>query len=481
MSTSAAPEVRWEPRTWGLLLVLCGAFCLDNLDVSMVGVALPSIGTDLNLSTGDLQWVVSGYVLGYGGLLLLGGRTADIVGRRTVFLTATAVFAVASVLGGAADDGTLLIATRFVKGTGAAFTVPAGLSLLTTTFPQGPSRNKALGIYASFAAVGFAGGLVLGGVLTELGWRWTFFVPGPLAALLVVAGIRLIPRDKPTAAGRREGFDLGGAVSVSAAMLLLVRTVVTAPGHGWGDAQTLGGFAVTALLLMTFVALERRERYPLVRLGILRSRPLLRANIGAALLFGCYISFQFLATLYLQSLLGWGALATGLAFLPAGTITLFLAPRVGVIVGRFGTAPVIAVGFAFFTAAMVLFLRIDDSSTYVGTILPTMLLTGLGYATCLPALNIQGTDGIADHEQGLASGLLNTSFQVGGAIILAAITAIVDAKVGNDLHSPAVIHAYRPAIAVVAGLAAVGFLVAFAGAFAHRPGPARARGAESGA
>jgi EmrB/QacA subfamily drug resistance transporter len=480
-STPSPLDVRWDPRTWGLLLVLCGAFCLDNLDVSMVGVALPSIGSDLNLSTSDLQWVVSGYVLGYGGLLLLGGRTADIVGRRNVFLAATALFAVASILGGVANDGTLLIATRFLKGIGAAFTVPAGLSLLTTTFPQGPSRNKALGIYASFAAVGFAGGLVLGGVLTELGWRWTFLVPGPLAALLVVAGIRLIPRDTPAAAARREGFDLGGAVSVSAAMLLLVRTVVTAPGHGWGDRQTVVGFAVSALLLIIFVVLEKRERYPLLRLGILRSGPLLRANIGAALLFGCYISFQFIATLYLQSLLGWGALATGLAFLPAGTITLFLAPRVGVIVGRFGTAPVIAVGFAFFTAAFLLFLRIKVSSTYIGTILPTMVLTGLGYATCLPALNIQGTNGVADHEQGLAGGLLNTSFQVGGAVILAVITAIVDAKAGDNLHSAAVLHAYRPAIAVVAGLAAVGFLVALAGAVTHHPWTARTRRVESSA
>jgi EmrB/QacA subfamily drug resistance transporter len=463
---SPALGVRWDARIWGLLLVLCGAFCLDNLDVSMVGVALPSIGRDLSLSTNDLQWVVSGYVLGYGGLLLLGGRTADIVGRRRVFLAAMTVFAVASILGGVADSGTLLIATRFIKGVGAAFTVPAGLSLLTTTFPQGSSRNRALGIYASFAAVGFAGGLVLGGVLTEIGWRWTFLVPGPLAALLVVAGLRLIPRDKPAVARHREGFDIGGAVSVCAAMLLLVRTVVTAPGHGWGDPQTLGGFAIVVLLLICFVVIEGRVRSPLVRLGILRSAPLVRANIGAVLLFGCYISFQFIATLYLQSLLGWGALVTGLAFLPAGVITLFGAPRVGRVVNRVGTAPVIAVGFASFTAAFVLFLRIDESPTYLGTILPTMLLLGGGYATCLPALNIQGTNGVADHEQGLASGLLNTSFQVGGAIILSVITAIVGSKAVDSSDPAVVIAAYKPAIAVVAGLAFVGFLVALTGAFA---------------
>lgn len=469
----------YSPRTWGLLLVLCGAFCLDNLDVSMVGVALPSIGSALSLSTSELQWVVSGYVLGYGGLLLLGGRTTDIVGRRKVFLAGMTVFAVASILGGVANDGTILIATRFIKGIGAAFTVPAGLSLLTTTFPQGPARNKALGIYASFAAVGFAGGLVVGGLLTELGWRWTFLVPGPLAALLVVAGLRLIPRDQPVAPGRRASFDIAGAVSVSAATLLLVRTVVTAPEHGWGDPQTLVGFAITALLLIAFVALESRVRSPLVRLGILRSGPLVRANIGAAMLFGCYIAFQFIATLYLQSLLGWSALVTGLAFLPAGAITFFGAPRVGRLVNRVGTAPVIAAGFVAFTAAFVLFLRIDETPTYVGTILPTMVLCGIGYALCLPALNMQATDGIADHEQGLASGLLNTSFQVGGAVILAVITAIVTSNAGSSKDPSVVLAAYKPAIAVIATLAAVGLLVSLSGVLARRRGTVEARGAES--
>jgi EmrB/QacA subfamily drug resistance transporter len=469
----------YSPRLWGLLLVLCGAFCLDNLDVSMVGVALPSIGNALSLSTSELQWVVSGYVLGYGGLLLLGGRTTDIVGRRKVFLAAMTVFAVASILGGVANDGSVLIATRFIKGIGAAFTVPAGLSLLTTTFPQGPARNKALGIYASFAAVGFAGGLVVGGLLTEIGWRWTFLVPGPLAALLVVAGLRLIPRDQPVAAGQRASFDIAGAVSVSAATLLLVRTVVTAPEHGWGDPQTLVGFAVTALLLIAFVALESRVRSPLVRLGILRSGPLVRANIGAAMLFGCYIAFQFIATLYLQSLLGWSALETGLAFLPSGAITFFGAPRVGRLVNRIGTAPVIAAGFVSFTAAFVLFLRIDESPTYVGTILPTMVLCGIGYAMCLPALNMQATDGIADDEQGLASGLLNTSFQVGGAVILAVITAIVTSKAGGSADPSVVLAAYKPAIAVIAALAAVGFLVSLSGVVTRRRGTVDPRGAES--
>ncbi|HEY4280764.1 MAG TPA: MFS transporter [Conexibacter sp.] len=469
-STSPEPSragARWDARLWGLLFVLCGALFLDGLDVSMVGVALPSIGNDLHLSTSDLQWVVSGYVLGYGGLLLLGGRTTDIIGRRKVFLAAVAVFAVASLLGGIASDGTLLIATRFIKGVSAAFTVPAGLSLVTTTFAEGPIRNRALSIYAAFGATGFTAGLIFGGLLTEIGWRWTFIVPGPLAAILVLAGLRLIPHDEPSRE-ERQSFDIGGAIAVSVSMLLLVRTVVTAPQHGWGSGQTLGGFAIAALLLATFIVLEQRVRHPLVRLGIFRSGPLVRANIGAVLLFGCYVAFQFVATLYLQSLLGWTALETALSFLPAGVLVAILAPRIGRVADRIGTAPIIAAGFVSFGAAYLLFLRINEDPSYITTILPTMLLLGIGFATCFPALNMQATTGISDHEQGLASGLLNTSFQVGGAIVLAVISAIISSKAGSSTDPSVLLDAYKPAIRVVAALAGVAFLVSLTGVFAKQ-------------
>src|SRR6476660_8206733 len=229
LSTPAAPSsaARWTPRLWGTLLVLCAAMFLDALDVSMVGVALPSIGSDLHLSTSSLQWVVSGYILGYGGLLLLGGRAADLLGRRRVFLAALAVFAVASLLGGLVSTGPLLIAARLVKGMAAAFTAPAGLSIITTTFAEGPARNRALAIYSAFGAAGFSLGLVLSGLLTEINWRWTLLLPAPVAAAILIAGIRLIPRDQAERNGR--GFDLPGAVTVTAGMLLLVYAVVGAP------------------------------------------------------------------------------------------------------------------------------------------------------------------------------------------------------------------------------------------------------------
>src|SRR5579864_2880420 len=224
----------WTPQLWGILFVLGGALCLDALDVSMVGVALPSIRTALGLSTSSLQWIVSGYVLGYGGLLLLGGRAADLLGRRRVFIVALGVFALVSVLGGLASDPGLLIAARFVKGVAAAFTAPASMSLLTTTFPEGPMRNRAFSVYTVFGASGFSLGLVLSGLLTEISWRWTLLVPAPVALVVLAAAIWLIPRGD-RAGGERAGrrFDIPGALTITAAMLLLVYTVVSAQQAGW--------------------------------------------------------------------------------------------------------------------------------------------------------------------------------------------------------------------------------------------------------
>src|SRR6266568_4341347 len=313
-------SLRWTPQLWAILIVLGGALCLDGLDVSMVGIALPSIRTALGLSTASLQWIVSGYVLGYGGLLLLGGRAADLLGRRRVFLVAVAAFAALSLFGGLVSDPGLLIAARFAKGVAAAFTAPAGMSLLTTTFPEGPMRNRAFSLYSVFGGSGFSLGLVLSGLLTQVNWRWTLLVPAPVALIVLAAGWLLIPRDAPRAATRRRPFDLPGALTVTATMLLLVYTVTSAQQAGWGSARTIGSFALVAAGLAAFAVIESRSRDPLVPFGIFRSGSLRRANIGAVTLFGSYVSFQFLATQYLQSLAGWSAIGTALAFLPAGAM-----------------------------------------------------------------------------------------------------------------------------------------------------------------
>jgi MFS family permease len=458
----------WTPQLWAILIVLGGALCLDGLDVSMVGVALPSIRTALGLSTSSLQWIVSGYVLGYGGLLLLGGRAADLLGRRRVFLVALAVFALVSLFGGLVSSPGLLIAARFVKGMAAAFTAPASMSLLTTTFPEGPMRNRAFSVYTVFGASGFSLGLVLSGLLTEISWRWTLLVPAPVAVLVLAAAIWLIPRgDRAgrTSAGRGDRrFDFPGALAITAAMLLLVYTVVSAQQAGWGSARTIGSFTAVAVLLGLFTVIERRSRDPLVPFGIFSSRALLRANAGAVTLFGSYISFQFLVTQYLQTLSGWSALTTALAFLPAGVVVVVLSTRMAPLLGRFGPAPLTAVAFTCLIIAYAVFLRAGVQPDYPAVMLPATLLIGLAFGLGFSSLSVAATAGVPDAEQGLAASLLQTSFQVGGAVVLAVVTAVIDAAgAGRALSPAATLAAYRPALILITGVAAAGTLVALSG------------------
>jgi MFS family permease len=448
---------QWSTRTWAALFLLCGVLFLDGLDVSMVGVALPSIRQDLGLSTAQLQWIVSGYVLGYGGLLLLGGRAADLLGRRKVLLVGLSVFTVASLLGGLVSDPNLLIATRFLKGASAAFTAPAGLSYITTTFAEGPVRNRALSVYTAFGASGFSSGLILGGLLTQAGWRFTFLLPVPFALAILALTPRLLAKDRPSQR-TRGGFDLPGAVTITAGMLLLVRTVVRAPQVGWASATTIVSFAIAVALLVAFVTIERRTREPLVRLGILGAGHIRRANIGAMATAGSYFGFQFIATLYLQSVLGWSALETALAFLPAGLLVAFGSTRVGPLVDRFGTTPLIITSFASFAAGYALFLRADMNPNYVTVILPTMVLIGIGFALGFPSFNMQGTTGVADHEQGLASGLINTSFQVGGAITLAIVSAVIGDGSASGADAQSFLDASHTAVGVVTGVALLGLI-----------------------
>jgi EmrB/QacA subfamily drug resistance transporter len=454
-------STRWTPRLWGVLLTVSLVVGLDALDVSMVGVALPVIQADLGLPTSTLQWVVSGYVLSYGGLLLLGGRTADLLGRRRVFLAAVAVFTVASLLGGLVDDGVLLIVTRLVKGVAAAFTAPAALSIITTTFAEGPARNRALGIFAVFGASGYSAGLVFSGLLTEVGWRWTFFLPVPIAIVALVAAYRLLPDDRP--ARRAGGYDFPGAVTGVAAMLLLVYTVVEAPEVGWTAPRTLVQFALTAVLLAAFVVIERRSAHPLVRLGILRSGRLARANLGVMVFFGAYLGFQFVVMLYLQSVLGWSALQTALGFLPAALIVAFGSPRMDPLIERVGTARTITAGVIAHVAAYVLFLVVDRDAPYVVGVLPSMILLGLGFMLAFASFNIQATAGIPDDEQGLAGGLLNTSVQVGGALGLAVVTAVLVAGGEGRTGPDALLAGFAPALTVVTGFAVAGLLIALSG------------------
>ncbi|AXK86988.1 MFS transporter [Nocardia farcinica] len=474
LSAAAAPALdptKWPVRLWGMLITLCVVLFLDGLDVSMIGVALPSIGAELDMSTSTLQWLVSGYVLGYGGLLLLGGRTADLLGRRKVFLIALAVFALASLAGGLVSSGPLLILTRFVKGLAAAFTAPTGLSIITTTFAEGPARNKALSIYTVFGAGGYSSGLLFGGLMTGMGWRWTFLLPVPIALAALAAAWVLVPKDEPAEEG---GHDLLGAALSTAAMLLLVYTVVTAPEVGWNSARTVGSFAAVAVLFAAFLAVERRVAHPLVRLGILRKTTLVRASLAIVAVAGSYFSWQFIVTLYLQDTLGWSPLRLALALLPVGLLVALSAVFSDKLVDRFGTGPIIGVTMTVMAVGYLLFLRLDTHPSYLTMILPAVLLIGIGWIG-FPAINIQATSGIDDDEQGLAAGVLQTAMQVGGAVMLAVTTAVISSGGHGSGEPQQMLDAYRPGLTFAAGIAVVGALVALS---AFAPALRRRRAAE---
>jgi MFS family permease len=442
-----------------MLLVLCGAIFLEGIDVSMMGVALPSIRADLGMSTTSLQWVVSAYVLGYGGFMLLGGRAADLLGRRRMFIFWLVVFLAFSGLGGIATEGWILIVARFVTGVAAAFLTPAGLSIITTRFPEGPQRNKALLVYAGTAAAGFSLGLVAGGLLSSVNWRWVFFAPVILTLAILITAVRVLPAEE-----RPErvtgGFDVAGAVTVTTAMLLLAFTVVEAPNLG--PAWTAGSFAAGLALVLVFLAIERRTATPLVRLGVLRSGPLVRANLGAMLFAGSFFGFQFVAVLYLQELRGWTPLETGLAML-AVAVDAILAPTLTPrLVRRFGNTRVIFTGLLLATGAYALFLPIGLDRTYAA-MFPTMILLGLAFALAYGPLTIAATDGVPEAEQGLAGGLLNTSFQFGAALGLAIVAAVQVAVTGGSGTPQAMLDGFQAALLVPLGAAVLAAAVIASG------------------
>jgi len=448
-----------DGRAWATLFVLCGAIFLEGIDVSMLGVALPEIRAELGMSTSALQWVVSAYVLGFGGFVLLGGRAADLLGRRRMFLFWLGVFLAFSGLGGVATEGWMLIVSRFVTGVSAGFMTPAALSIITTSFAEGPARNKALLVYAATAAAGFSLGLVVGGVLTAVDWRWVFFAPLLAAVVILVGAVRLVPASGRPAASERS-FDLGGALSVTAAMLLLVFAVVRAPDAGWGSTAVL--LVASGALFTAFLAIERRSAAPLVRLGILRSGALVRANLGAMLFVGSFVAFQFIVVLYMQELRGWSPLETGLALLVVG-IDVALAPTLTpLLVARFGTVRVILAGMVLAAAGYALFLPVDADWTYAA-MLPTMLLLGLAFSLAYGALTIAATDGVAEEEQGLAGGLLNVSVQFGAAIGLAVVTAVNVAATDPSRSRPALLDGYETALVVPVAAAVLGVVVTAVG------------------
>lgn len=443
---------KWSPKLWAILFVAGLAMFLDALDVSMVGVALPSIGAELGLETSSLQWIVNGYILGYGGLLLLGGRAADLLGRRKVFLTALVVFGVASLIGGLVDDGGLLIASRIVKGVAAAFTAPAALSIITTTFRQGHDRNRALSLFTVFGATGYASGLIVSGLLTGIDWRLTFFAPVAVVVGVIIAAFIVVPRTKDK---ERGSIDFAGAVTLTGGMLAAVYTIVTAPETGF-TPFVITTIAAAVLLLGAFIVIENRISQPLVRLSILKVKSIVRANLAALAIFGSYISFQTIVSLYLQNTLKWDPLQMALALAPAGIIVAFLSPIAGKFIDRFGTTPMIIAAMGSFVLGYAWFIVRGGSPepAYFIDYLPSFLLLGLGFALGFSAVMVQATDGIDDDEQGLASGLVQTSGQIGGAVVLATVTGLISAGAASGLAQ------YKPGLYLVTLIAVIGLIAA---------------------
>lgn len=455
-------------RRWLALFLLCAAQFMMVLDFSIVNVALSSIQQDLGFSQQTLQWVVSAYALAFGGFLLLGGRAADLFGRRRVFMAGLGLFTLASLIGGFAQAQWILIAARAVQGLGAAIVSPAALSILTTTFAEGEERNRALSVWGAIAAGGFAAGVLLGGILTDtLSWRWVMFVNVPIGLLTVILTPMLLPESRARSA--TQNIDVLGAVTVTSGLVALVYALEQASEVGWVSAQTLTLFSIALVLLTAFVWIEAHAQSPLVPLRVFRLRTLTGANLIGLLMSAAIGSTIFILTLYMQQVLNYSALQTGLAFLPHAIAAMIAAPIAAQLATRFGTKATLTGSMTLATVGLLHLSRIPVQGNFVRDLLPGTVIIGFGIVMTLVSVTIAATAGISDSEQGMASGLLNTSQQIGAALGLAILVAISTARTeavlaqlagAADAQRTALTAGFGTALVVGAGFAIVGVLVA---------------------
>jgi len=421
---------RRETSPWVVLVLICIAQFMVILDATIVNVALPSIQKDLNLSEGNLQWIVNAYTLVFGGFLLLGGRLGDLIGRKRIFLIGLVIFTTASLLDGLSTSEGMLIGARALQGLGAALVSPAALSIISTTFAEGRERARALGVWAAIAIGGSAVGLVLGGFLTQyFSWQWIFFVNVPVGIAAFVLSLRLIPESRDEHAHR--SYDIAGAVTVTGGLMALVYAIVGAQSAGWASAKTIGFFALAAVLLAAFVAIELRAKAPLVRLSIFRVRSLLTANLTMFLAASAIFAMFFFNTLYLQRVLGYEPLKAGLAFLPFTAGIIVSAGLASTFAPRIGVRPVAAVGMLLTAGGLLLLTQLPVDGSYLANVLPSILLSSLGMGAVFMPLTLVATTGLKNEDQGLASGLFNTSQQVGGALGLAILSTIATSKTAS--------------------------------------------------
>ncbi|MBA2678988.1 MAG: MFS transporter [Ktedonobacteraceae bacterium] len=459
-----------KARRRGLALALLSAAqFMVVLDFSIVNIALPSIQRDLGLSTPDLQWIVSAYSLTFGGFLLLGGRMSDLYGRRRLFLIGLVVFSLGSFVGGFAPSGLLLIACRAVQGLGAALVAPTSISLVTTTFAEGPDRNKAFGVIGALASAGFAAGAILGGLLTAgPGWRWVMFVNVPIGIAAIILTPILINESRAQLEDRR--LDVFGAVTVTAGLVALVYALTRGNEVGWLTVQTIGLIVLAVALLATFVIIELRSPFPLLRLGIFRVRTVTGANLVTLLAPGVFGSVVFILTLYMQKVLGYSALLTGLAFLPLAGMVLITSNTASRLVARLGVKPFLVGGMIILVVGILLLTGLSPQGTFVGALLPGTLVVALGMGPIFATMVIAATSGVSNDEQGLASGLFNTTLQVGSGLCLAVVTAVSTARAASfGAHGGlfALTDGFRYALYVCAAFAVLGIFSALFGIREH--------------
>ena len=454
-----------DPRRWQALALVCVAFFMTVLDVSIVNVALPSIKTSLHVSENTLQWVLIAYTITFGGLLLLGGRAADLLGRRRMFMIGMALFSAASLVCGLAGSIGVLVAARAVQGIGAAIVSPATLAIITTAFEEGSERNKALGIWGAMGGSGAAAGVLFGGILTKYaGWEWIFFVNVPVGALVLLL-TRAVVRESRIPGLR--GFDAGGAVTITSSLALLVYAISKAPQVGWASGRTIGLLIGAAVLFVVFVVIERRSSSPMVPFRIFRVTTVLGANVCGLFLGAVVFANFFLLTLYVQQVLHYSALKTGLTFLAtAGTVI----PVAGVsqaLVTRYGPRPVLTLGLALITGGMLWYTQIPTHGAFWSALLPGYLLVGVGMAFAFIPMSIAALAGVESHEAGLASGLINTSQQIGGALGVAIAATVAFTHTGTLLssgHSQAVAQTsgFSLGFWVIAGISAASVVACLA-------------------
>jgi EmrB/QacA subfamily drug resistance transporter len=453
-----------DPRRWFALALVCTAFFMTVLDVSIVNVALPSIGRSLHFSETGLQWVITAYAITFGGFLLLGGRAGDILGRKRMFMVGLVIFSAASLVCGLAGSTGVLVAARAVQGLGAAVVSPATLSIITTTFEEGPERNKALGIWGAMGGSGAAAGVLFGGILTKyLGWEWIFFVNVPVGALVLALTPRIVRESRAPDVGR--SFDAVGASSVTSGLALLVYSISKAPVDGWSNTTTIVLLIAAAALIVFFVFWESRVDNPLMPLSIFRIRTLAGANVVGFLLGGSIFADFFLLTLYVQNVLGYSALKTGITFLATAGTTVLVAGLSQWLTTRFGPRPVMATGLALNTGALIWYAQISVNGSYPSDLLGGYLMFGFGLALAFIPVSIAALAGVGSREAGLASGLLNTSQQVGGAIGVAVASSVAISRATHLLqtgHSQAeaFTSGYSLAFWVIAGISAVAVVAA---------------------